>query len=312
MDIVADVELPGGSTRFDYQSLDVSRGRLVVTHMNDGTVLVVDVKDASGGKVLKELPNIPTARGVATAEEAGLFFVTSTPNQVVIVDANTLTEVKRVTSGKAPDGIAWDPMHKMVGVSDQQDGALSILADSGNGARTALKLGADTGNVVFDAGRGWFWITAVTATSSRVVGVDPTTAKITSSIDLPGCDGGHGLRIHPDGKSALVACEGNDVLARVALEGDHAISIADTGSGPDVMAIDPGLSWLYVAAESGDLTVFDLSKPGLVLVGHDKPGDHSHSVSVDPATHRVYFPLLKGKNGKPVLRIMQPKLAPRG
>ena len=113
-------------------------------------------------------------------------------------------------------------------------------------------------------------------------------------------------RLHPDGKSALIACEGNDVLARVALGGDHAVVRAKTGRGPDVLAIDPGLGWLYVAAESGDLTVFDLNQPGVVLLGHDHPGAYSHSVAVDPVTHRVFFPLLAGPRGTPVLRIMRP------
>jgi hypothetical protein len=42
------------------------------------------------------------------------------------------------------------------------------------------------------------------------------------------------------------------------------------------------------------------------LVGHDSPGDNAHTVAVDPATHRVFFPLAMGADGTPVLRIMQP------
>jgi hypothetical protein len=61
-----------------------------------------------------------------------------------------------------------------------------------------------------------------------------------------------------------------------------------------------------VAAESGDLTVFDIKQPGVVLLGHDHPGNNSHSVAVDPATHRVFFPLMAGSGGMPVLRIMKP------
>jgi hypothetical protein len=72
------------------------------------------------------------------------------------------------------------------------------------------------------------------------------------------------------------------------------------------MAIDPGLGWLYVAAESGDLKVFDIAKPGLVAIDSEHPGDASHSVAVDPRTHHVYFPLVSGAKGRPVLRIMKP------
>jgi len=301
---VADVDLPGGATRFDYQDIDPGAGHLVVAHMNDGSVLIDDLRD---GSVLRELKGIPTARGVVAADDVGIIFVTSSPNQVVLIDSKSLVEIKRVTTGNAPDGIGWDPAHKVVGVSDQHDGALSLIPDSGSGVRKQVPLGTETGNVVYDAPRGWFWITVVTGSPpDKLVAVDPVTAKTTTSIDIPGCKGAHGLRIHPDGQSALIACEDNDLLARVDLGGAHAVTTSSTGSGPDVLSVDPGLGWLYVAAESGDLTVFDIGKPGLTLVGHDHPGDNAHSVAVDPSTHRVFFPLMKGPKGTPVLRIMRP------
>jgi DNA-binding beta-propeller fold protein YncE len=301
---VADVPLPGGATRFDYQDIDPATGHLVVAHMNDGSVLINDVRD---GSVLKELKGIPTARGVVIAPDVGIIFVTSSPNQLVLIDNKSLTEMKRVTTGRGPDGVGWDPAHKVVGVSDQRDGALSLIAGAGSGTRTQVPLGTETGNVVYDPTRGWFWITVVTASPpDKLVAVNPTTAKPVTSVDLPGCSGAHGLRIHPDGQSAFIACEGNGVLARVDLGGSHAVTTGKTGSDPDVLSIDPGLGWLYVAAESGDLTVFDIRQPGVVLIGHGNPGANSHSVAVDPATHRVFFPLQAGPNGAPVLRILKP------
>ncbi len=307
---VGDVELPGAANRFDYQDLDAKAGRLVVAHMNAGSVLIVDL---ATGRVLKELTGIPTARGVAVAPELGRAFVTASPNHVVIIDELAMTELARVTTGSAPDGIAWDPAHHKVGVSAQGDGALTILADEGRGARVDVPLGRETGNVVYDSPRSVFWI-AVVAASGRgeLVSVDPVTAKKTREIPLPGCDGAHGVRLAPRGESAFVACEGNDTLARVPLDGSAGAAptlvLAGTGAGPDVMAIDPGIGWLYVAAESGDLAIFDIDKPGLTLVGHEHPGAASHSVAVDPATHRAFFPLAVGPNGRPVLRIMRPTL----
>ena len=306
--LVDDVPLPGGATRFDYQDIDSARGQLVVTHMNDNAVLILDLQD---GSVRQQLTGIPTPRGVAVADDVGIIFVTSTPSHLVLIDNQSLAEITRVGTGTAPDGDAWDPDDKIVGVSDQGDGALSLIANAGTGTRTQVPLGVETGNVVYDATRKQFWITVVTSNPpDQLVEVNPTTASITTMIDLPGCSGAHGLRLHPDGQSAFIACESNDVLARVDLAGAQAVSIAPTGSGPDVLAIDPGLGWLYVAAESGDLTVFDINQPGLVLVDHDRPGDNAHTVAADPSTHRTFFPLPAGSSGTPVLRIMQPASLP--
>jgi DNA-binding beta-propeller fold protein YncE len=302
--IVADVDLPGAANRFDYQDIDTARGQLVIAHMNDASVVVTDL---ANGSVRKVLPNIPTARGVVVADDVGRIFVTSSPDQLVIIDNATLAEVGRVSTGRAPDGVGWDPTHRTVGVSDQGDGAVSLLPDAGMGTRVQVSLGVETGNVIFDAKRGSFWVTVVTTTPpNQLVAIDPVAAKVTTRIDLPGCDGAHGLRLHPDGQSALIACEGNSALARVALEGTHAVVTAPTGDGPDVLSIDSGLGFLYVAAESGDLAVFDIGQPGLVTIDREHVGDAAHSVAVDPATHRVFFPLLAGPKGTPVLRITRP------
>ncbi|HUS33444.1 MAG TPA: hypothetical protein VMZ53_33310 [Kofleriaceae bacterium] len=293
---VSDVRLPGGANRFDYQDIDAATGLLVVAHMNDNSVLVLSLAD---GSVKKELTGIDTPRGVVIAVEVQRIFVTCMPNQLVIIDSSTLAEVSRVTTGASPDGVAWDPDDQIVGVSDQGDGAISLLAMAGTGVRTQVSLGAETGNVVYDARRKHFWITTA---ASELVEVDPKSATVTTRIALPGCSGAHGLRLHPDGRSAFVACEDGDQLARVELDATHAIATAASGADPDVLSIDAARGWLYLAAESGDVTVWDIAQPGLSLVGHAHPGVGAHTVVVDPATHRTFFPLASG----PVLRIMRP------
>lgn len=301
---VADIDLPGRSSRFDYQEIDRERGRLVIAHMGDHEVVVVSLAD---GATVGRVAGITTVRGVAVASSVGRIFATSTTNQLVAIDAVTLREVGRVATGNGPDGVAWDPTDEIVGVSDQRDGALSLVAGRGSGARTQVRLGAETGNVVFDAARRRFWITVVrSAGVDQLVGVDPQTAAVTERIDLPGCRGAHGLRIHPDGASAFIACEDNSVLARLDLGASHSIVTAPTGAVPDVLSVDPTFGWLYVASEGSDLTVFDIAQPGLVDIDDERPGDGAHTVAVDPATHRVFFPLPHGDGDTPVLRIMRP------
>jgi hypothetical protein len=72
---------------------------------------------------------VPTARGVVVAGEVGRIFVTSSPNKLVIVDSESLAVIGRVDTGAGPAGVGWDPIHRIVGVSDQRDGAVSLLAE---------------------------------------------------------------------------------------------------------------------------------------------------------------------------------------
>lgn len=58
------------------------------------------------------------------------------------------------------------------------------------------------------------------------------------------------------------------------------------------------------ATESGTVTVFQEVERNLRPLGQiNMP--HAHTVSVDPKTHLVYFPL-QNIDGHPLLRIMQP------
>jgi len=154
--LVADVPLPGRPVRFDYQDLDPAKGHLVIAHMNDDSVVVVNSSDGSQVVVL---PGIPTPRGVVVADDVGRIFVTSSPNRLVIIDNGSLAEIARVDTGQGPDGVGWDPVHQTVGTSDQADGAISLIDGSGSGKRKQVYLGRETGSVVFDPSRSVFWIT---------------------------------------------------------------------------------------------------------------------------------------------------------
>jgi DNA-binding beta-propeller fold protein YncE len=82
------------------------------------------------------------------------------------------------------------------------------------------------------------------------------------------------------------------------------ISKHPVGDDADVLAFDPGLGRVYVAAESGTVSVFRVEGRDLVHEG-DLRMPNAHTVAVDPRTHFVYFPLQDVKGG-PILRIMAP------
>ena len=76
------------------------------------------------------------------------------------------------------------------------------------------------------------------------------------------------------------------------------------GSDPDVLAFDPALGRLYVAAESGVVAVFEERDGSLAQLGWYR-APKAHSVAVDPVTHRVYLPLVD-VSGHLVLRVSVP------
>ena len=58
---------------------------------------------------------------------------------------------------------------------------------------------------------------------------------------------------------------------------------------------------LYVAAESGDVTILDAQRGRLVVTGSAHLADGAHVVALDPATHHSYYPVPAGSEGHPAL-----------
>lgn len=73
-----------------------------------------------------------------------------------------------------------------------------------------------------------------------------------------------------------------------------------------MLAFDPTRRWLYVAAESGVLTMLDVSAPAGRVIGRDRVGDNAHVVATDPGTGEVFLPIRRGAGGHPQLLVMAP------
>src|SRR5712692_10666326 len=91
---VTDVPLPGSASRFDYQSLEPAFGRLFISHMGAGQLVVFDVH---AGKVIANLDGFPTVTGVlGVPAEHRAYASAEGEHAVVVIDESTLRVVARV------------------------------------------------------------------------------------------------------------------------------------------------------------------------------------------------------------------------
>src|SRR2546427_5872851 len=105
--VVADVPLPGSGSRFDYQSLAPASGRLFISHMGAGQLVVFDVR---AGGVIANLDGFPTVTGVLAVPVEHRAYASATGDHaVVVVDDSTFRIVARVPGPRFPDGIAYAP-----------------------------------------------------------------------------------------------------------------------------------------------------------------------------------------------------------
>jgi DNA-binding beta-propeller fold protein YncE len=201
-----------------------------------------------------------------------------------------------------PDGLAYAPRVKRVFVSDEHGNADAVV-DAITGALVkTIPLGGNAGNTVYDPGSGK--ILVAVSQKNELVMIDPPSEAIIGRHALPGIEEPHEVVLDVSARLAFVAGGGNNKLAVFDLSGMRVLGTYAVGRGPDVLSFDPRLKMLYVAAESGQVTVFQENEKNLVFKGRiNMP--HAHTVSVDPQTHFVYFPL-QNLSGHPVLRIMAP------
>jgi DNA-binding beta-propeller fold protein YncE len=297
---VADVPLPGSAVRFDYQSLDTSRGRLYIAHMNANQLVVFDTKKRV---VVANLDGFPSVHGVLAIPELGRVYASVTgEHKVAAVDMATLKTIGKVGPINYPDGIAYAPDVQRVFVSDEHGDADAVIDTKSNALVTNIPLGGGAGNTVYDSGSGH--ILVAVHEKNELVAIDPATAKIIGRYAVRGIESPHGIALDVAERLAFVAGEENHKLAVVDLATMKVLATHPVGEDPDVLAFDPGLKRLYVSAESGNVTVFREQGKTLVSEG-ELHMPHAHTVCVDPDTHLVYFPL-QDIDGHPVLRIMEP------
>src|SRR5436305_695976 len=102
---VADMPLPGGAMRFDYQSFDSRTGRLYISHMGDGRLVVFDTK---AQKVAADLDGFRTVTGVLFVPDLDRVYASAAgTHEVVVVDAATLKVLARIPGAEFPDGLAY-------------------------------------------------------------------------------------------------------------------------------------------------------------------------------------------------------------
>jgi DNA-binding beta-propeller fold protein YncE len=299
---VADLPLDGNPTRLDYASFDPSHHLLFIAHLGDSAVIVFDTQ---AQRIVSRIDDVSHVHGVLVIPELNKVYATATgTDEIVAIDETSLRITARIPDGVYPDGMAYAPKVRRLYVSDE-DGSGEAVVDVTTDTRImTIPLGGDIGNTQYDAVSGHIF--ANVQTSGQLVEIDPVVNKIVDRIDLPGAKGNHGLFIDSDKRLAFIACEDNNKLLVLDLQTKKVITSFDVGGDPDVLAFDPVLNYLYVASETGVVSLFHVQSDAVTKIGEGLLAPNAHVVAVDASTHKSYFPL-KNLDGRPVLRIMEPK-----
>lgn len=298
----ADVALGGKANRFDYEDVDRRRHLLFIAHMDSGIVTVFDLRK---NRIAAQIPGVRGVHGVLVVPQLGEVFATATDrNELDVISERTFAIVARAPAGIYPDGMAYDPRDHHLFISDEAGQTVTVVDARKNRRIATISMGGEVGNSQYDPVGNRVLVDV--QTRDLLAAIDPSTDRIGARYRLPAaCNDDHSLLLDVPDRLAFVACDGDAKLLTIDMRTMRVLSMHETGDGPDVLAYDAGLRRLYVASESGVVAVFALRGRNLRSVGRAYLAFEAHSVAVDPATHRVYFPL-QDIGGLGVLRIMAP------
>ncbi|HQT78589.1 MAG TPA: YncE family protein [Rhodopila sp.] len=318
---VGDVPLGAATSRTDYESFDPASQRLYIAKMGAGAVIVFDTGQ---NRVEVALPGFPKATGILAVPERhrlyvsvpgaglagavsaglGMIGLSSGHGALAVLDTTTLHQLARLPAGVFPDGITDDPKDARIFVSDELGGAVMAFDATANTLLARIDTHGEVGNVRYDPLTARVY--APVQSRNALAVIDPATLHMVRSDPLPGGRHPHGLILAPGAAIGYVACDGDDRLLVVDLAAGRVIGSAPLGHDPDVLAIDPGLRRLYVAAESGTLSTFDITDARAPRpLGDVFVGKGAHAVAVDPVSHRLFL-ALADLDGQAVLRILVP------
>ncbi|MEX3955293.1 YncE family protein [Trinickia sp. EG282A] len=297
---VADVPLPGRTTRLDYESYDPDRHLLFVAHLGDSEVIVFDTGSSS---IVGRIAGVSSVHGVLAVPELSRVYASATgTDEVVAIDETTLKIVARMPGGRYPDGMAYAPESHKLYVSDETGETETVIDVRSNQRIATIALGGEVGNTQYDPLSRHVFVNV--QTRNELVEIDPALDRVVGRFALPGARHNHGLLIDPDDHVAFIACEGNDKLLVLDMGSKRVVRSFGLGSGPDVLAFDTASKTLYVAGEAGIVSMFSMKSGDARKIGEGRIGPNAHIVAVDARTHRSYFPL-RNVGGQPVLRVME-------
>lgn len=121
--------------------------------------------------------------------------------------------------------------------------------------------------------------------------IGPTTNAIIRRIALPWvCAPNHGLLLDDAAQPAFIACDGNARPLLLNLWDWRVVSVHTLGKDPDVLAFDATRNLLYIASESGVISLLGVSGQDVRKLWQGHSGDNAHSMAIDPSTGLLHVP----------------------
>lgn len=277
-------EIPvGGDGGWDYLSVDSAAQRLYVSHA--AKVVVIDLaKDAVCG----EITNTPGVHGLAPAPELDRGMVTcGRENKAAIVDLKTLETISKVDTGANPDGMLYEPgQQEFYTFNGRGSSATVIDAKSGKVVAT-IALGGKPEFPQADPKAGLVFDNL--EDKSEVVVIDTKTHTVKNRWPIAPNEEGSGLAFDAANHRLFIGCGGSKTMAMMDSTSGKILASVPIGDGVDANAFDPGTQLAFASCGDGTTTIAKEDGDKLTVVQTLKTEKGARTMTIDPATHKIYL-----------------------
>jgi YVTN family beta-propeller protein len=271
-----------GDGGFDYVTFDSSSNRLYLSHGTE-----VNVVDADTGKVLGKVEDTPGVHGIAIVPNLRRGFTTNGGSATVSVfDTNTFQTIKKISVGKDPDFIFYDPKTKRVLVCHGDAAAITAIdpeketvigkVDLGGGAEAAVVDGHGNGFVNLEE-------------EAEVVQFDPQSLAVKQKWPITGGKTPTGLAIDRTNSRLFIGCR-SKVLAVMDSNTGKVITTLPIGDHVDAVAFDPDTHLIFASNGEGTVSVVrQKSANEYESLGDIQTQRGAKTMAYDPKAKRLFL-----------------------
>ncbi len=281
-------EIPvGGDGGWDYLTVDSAAQRLYVSH---GTkVVVIDLaKDVVTG----EITNTPGVHGIAVAPELNHGLVTcGRENKGALVDLKTLQIISKIETGANPDGMIFEPGQKeFYTFNGRGESATVIDAQSGKVVAT-IPLGGKPEFAAADVKAGLVFNNL--EDKNELVVIDTKTHTVKNRWPIAPGEEASGLAFDKKNHRLFLGCGGSKTMVMMDSESGKVLASVPIGDGVDANAFDPASQLAFASCGDGTVTIAKEDGDKLAVVQTLKTEKGSRTMTIDPATHKIYLAAAK-------------------
>lgn len=282
--LIKTIDLPGNGGHGDWVTFDPQTHTAWIVQSPDHNVVVIDADKLA---IKAVIGGIEDGNGIAVGDKYA-FVADATANKLVVIDKNSMKQIASVdTGGKKSDGVTIDTQSGNVFVANDESNTETVFEGEAPFKRIGnialrpqpAKDGPDVNLYVPGLDR-------IYQPVDNVVDViDPNSNQVVAVWDFNLKKAAKPMVYDSQARHLIIGSRDKKILI-VDPDGTLISSIPFEGGDIDEISVDVTARKVFVGDKVGSAEVVDLDTKQ--VIDHLKTEKNSHTLSVDPATHRIF------------------------